>query len=153
MAISLRAIGANVTTLNVEAIAVSTVDTANESLLPGGGVCEAHSSRHGIRIGTGMSYARRTPNRRCEATKGYHLPTRYVIHAVGPACGVETTANWSSSFPAIAGALSLPTPTGLRPEPFQALVPVSTAIHSSSLPTRQPTRFVRLGQNVPPPEK
>jgi O-acetyl-ADP-ribose deacetylase (regulator of RNase III) len=73
-------IEADITTLRVDAI----VNAANEGLLRGGGVCGAIYRAAGGGLESATQKLGRCATGEAVLTPGYELPSRFVIHAVGP---------------------------------------------------------------------
>jgi O-acetyl-ADP-ribose deacetylase (regulator of RNase III) len=70
----------DITTLALDAI----VNAANTALAPGGGVCGAIHRAAGPELADACARLGPCPTGEARLTPGFHLPARFVIHAVGP---------------------------------------------------------------------
>jgi O-acetyl-ADP-ribose deacetylase (regulator of RNase III) len=70
----------DITRLDVDAV----VNAANERLKSGGGVCGAIHDAAGPQLAAACQQVAPCPTGKARLTKGYRLPAKYVIHAVGP---------------------------------------------------------------------
>ena len=60
------------------------VNAANSELMPGGGICGVLHSAAGHEMAVECRTIGHTPTGEAAITKGYNLPAKYCIHAVGP---------------------------------------------------------------------
>jgi len=122
----LRAVEADITTLNADAI----VNAANEMLLPGGGVCGAIHRAAGPELAKACASVAPCPTGDARITMGFGLPARFVIHAVGPVWRGGSGGEPDLLAGAYRSALRLAEANGLRSVAFPA---ISTGIYGYPL--------------------
>lgn len=119
----LQVVVADITTLRVDAI----VNAANSSLLGGGGVDGAIHRAAGpeLAVECRMLHGCKTGN--AKITKGYRLPARHVIHAVGPVWNGGASGEDQALASCYARAIELCRNNGLASVAFPA---IATGIYS-----------------------
>lgn len=121
----------DITTLDADAI----VNAANQSLAPGGGVCGAIHRAAGPELARACAAVGPCPTGDARLTPGFRLPSRFVIHAVGPVWqgGAAGEADLLAS--AYRSAVRLAAEHGLRSIAFPA---ISTGIYGYPLELATP---------------
>jgi O-acetyl-ADP-ribose deacetylase (regulator of RNase III) len=118
----LEILGGDLTTLPVDAI----VNAANPSLLGGGGVDGAIHRAAGPELLVACRALGGARPGEVKLTRGYRLPARHVIHAVGPIWRGGGAGERATLAACYRGALQLAVSTGLRSVAFPA---ISTGVY------------------------
>jgi len=118
----LEVIVADITTLSVDAI----VNAANFSLLGGGGVDGAIHRAAGSELAMECRMLRGCKTGGAKITRGYRLPARHVIHAVGPVWNGGNVGEDQALASCYASAIELCQSHGLASVAFPA---ISTGIY------------------------
>ncbi len=134
----------DITTLDVDAI----VNAANSVLAPGGGVCGAIHRAAGPDLAIACARLRPCPTGQARLTPGFRLPSRFVIHAVGPVWSGGDRGEPELLAAAYRASLDIARQENLRSIAFPA---ISTGIYGYPLAaaTRVAVRAVRDAFTTP----
>jgi O-acetyl-ADP-ribose deacetylase (regulator of RNase III) len=143
----MRAELVDITTLAVDAI----VNAANADLVRGGGVCGAIHRAAGPELAAACARVAPCPTGAARITPGFRLPSRYVIHAVGPVWRGGGAGEAELLASAYRSSLALARDHGLESVAFPA---ISTGVYGYPLAeaTEIAVRTVRealAGSNLP----
>ncbi|MEW5880830.1 MAG: O-acetyl-ADP-ribose deacetylase [Pseudomonadota bacterium] len=115
--VRIEVLQADITGLTVDAI----VNAANEALAPGGGVCGAIHRAAGPELAAECATIGRCATGDAKITRGYKLPAKYVIHAVGPVWHGGTRGEADKLRSCYVRSLELAQAHGLRSIAFPAI--------------------------------
>jgi O-acetyl-ADP-ribose deacetylase (regulator of RNase III) len=115
--VRIEVLQADITQLAVDAI----VNAANESLAPGGGVCGAIHRAAGPELAAECAKLGGCATGDAKITRGYRLPARHVIHAVGPVWHGGTRGEADKLRSCYVRSLELAQANGLRSIAFPAI--------------------------------
>src|ERR1700730_6084158 len=116
----------DITTLAVDAI----VNAATSSFAPGDGVCGAIHQAAGPELARACARLAPCPTGEARLTPGFHLPARFVIHAVGPVWQGGTRGEPELLMSAYRSALAIARAEQLQSIAFPA---ISTGIYGYPL--------------------
>ena len=139
----IRLVLGDITTLGADAI----VNAANSRLMPGGGVCGAIHSAGGPEIARECAlYVREhgpVPAGGAALTTAGHLPSRYVIHAVGPMWSGGDPREAETLASAYRRSIELADANGLETIAFPS---ISTGIFGYPVDLAAPVALVAVGE-------